>query len=85
MQEINWFSELFYSTEIWGWFGPVGLVVIGLLIPKKDKSLGIIFILLESLVIAHYTTLLDATPWYIWNIFILLLGVITCILRMASR
>jgi len=85
MIEINYIEELFLSTDLQGWFGPIILVVAGILLTKKDKSLGIFFILLDSLVIYYYATLLDATPWYFWNMIIMLLGVITCMLRMATR
>ena len=85
MTTINWFSELFLSTEIWGYFGPLGLVVIGYLLTKKDKSLGIFMFIVDCLVIAHYLSLLDATPDYWWHIIILLLGVISCIIQMVDR
>ena len=85
MQDINWFSELFLSTELWGYFGPLGLVVIGYLLTKKDKPLGIFMFIVDSLVISHYLTLVDATPDYWWHIFILLLGVILCIVQMTKR
>ena len=85
MQDINWFDELFLSTEMWGYFGPLGLVVIGFLLTKKEKGLGIFFIIVDSLVIAHYFTLLEATPDYWWHIIILLLGVIVCMMQSVSR
>ena len=85
MQDINWFNELFLSTELWGYFGPLGLVVIGYLLTKKDKPLGIFMFIVDCLVISHYLTLVDATPDYWWHIFILLLGVILCIVQMTKR
>lgn len=85
MIEINYFQELFLSTDIWGWFGPCGLVILGLLFSKKDTTIAIVFILLDSLLIAYYASLLSTTGWYIWNMLILLVGVITCMFRFASR
>ncbi len=85
MQDINIFEELFLSTELWGYFGPIALVVMGLILIKKEKSLGIFWILLESLVIAHYYTLLEATPSYWWHIIILLLGVVVLTFQLIER
>ena len=85
MMEINYFEELFLSTEIQGWFGPIILVVCGVLLSKKDRSLGIFFLLLDALVIWYYSSLVEATPWYLWNMIIMLLGIILCMGRMASN
>jgi len=85
MQQISILSELFLSTELWGYFGPVGLVIIGYLLIQKEKALGIFMIIVDSLVISHYLTLVAAMPSYWWNIFILLLGVITCTFQMMKR
>ena len=85
MQDINWFSELFLSTNIWGWFGPIGLIVISfvILLDNKKKPLGIFFIIIEMLITSHYLSLVEATPWYWWNIIIMILGIITCIGQMT--
>ncbi len=85
MQEINIFNELFLSLELWGYFGPIALVAIGIILIKKEKSLGIFWIILESLVIAQYFTLLEATPDYWWHIIILLLGVIVLTFQLIDR
>jgi hypothetical protein len=85
MQDINWFNELFLSTEMWGYFGPLGLVIIGYLLIKKDKALGIFMFIVDCLVIAHYLSLVGATPAYWWHIFILLFGVIQCTIQMIDR
>jgi len=74
MQEINIFSELFLSTEMWGYFGPLGLIVIGYFLAKKQKTIGVIWFLVECLCAAQYFDLLEATPEYWWQIIILLLG-----------
>ncbi len=83
--EINIFNELFLSTEIWGYFGPLGLVVIGYLLIQKAKALGIFMVIVDSLVISHYLTLVAATPNYWWHIIILLLGVIQCVFQMIAK
>ena len=79
------FYELFLSTDISGYLGPVALVIIGYLLIQKDKPLGIFVIIVNSLIISHYLTLVEATPDYWWHIFILLLGVIQCVFQMMKR
>jgi len=83
--EINLFDELFLSTEMWGYFGPLALVVIGYLLTKKNKELGIIFIIVDSLLMAQYFALVEATPNYWWQVIILLLGVIQCTIVLIDR
>ncbi len=70
---------------MWGYLGPVGLVVIGFLLTKKEKALGIFMIIVDSLVISHYFALVDATPEYWWHVIILILGVIQCTIQMMNR
>ena len=83
----NMFYQIFLSTEIWGWFGP--LIIIGvssiILTNKKLKPLGILFIILEFLIISQYFELVGETPWYWWNIIIMLLGMIICVGQMWSK
>ena len=85
--EINIFEELFLSVDIWGWFGPLAIIVISFMIltNKKLKPLGILFIIVEFLTISIYFDLVEATPWYWWNIIIMLLGIIICIGQMWSK
>ena len=73
------FYQLFFSLNMWGYLGPIALVVIGYLLTKKEKNLGIFVIIVESLVIAQYLALIEATPDYWWNVIILLLGVLLTI------
>ena len=68
------FYELFLSLEISGYFGPLGLVIIGLFVMKKDKVLGLLYFVVECLFIANYLDLVSATPDYWWHIIIILFG-----------
>jgi len=79
------FYELFLTLGISGWFGPLALVIIGYLITKKERNLGIFIIIVNSLIIYHYFTLIDATPQYWWHVIILLLGVIQCTIQLMSK
>ena len=66
--------ELFLSTGIIGYIGPLAIVVLGYVLAKKDKSLGIIAFMAQCLFAAQYFALLETTPDYWWQIIILLLG-----------
>ncbi len=70
------FYELFLSPEISSYFGPFALVIVGYFMVKKDKGLGVIAFIVESLFIAHYLYLVGATPAYWWHIFILMFGML---------
>jgi hypothetical protein len=76
--------EIFFSLEMWGYLGPVALVIIGYIVTKKDKALGIFMFIVECLVMAQYLALVDATPNYWWQIIILLLGVIVCTIQLGG-
>ena len=66
--------DLFLSTEVWGYFGPMAIVIVGYFLVRKDIILGIFWFIVECLFIANYISLVAATPAYWWHIFILLLG-----------
>jgi len=80
------FYELFLSLELWGYFGPLGLVLIGYVLAKKDVFLCIVWFVVECLFVAQYFMLIDATPSYWWHIFILLFGgLMTCVYPLVDR
>lgn len=74
MMEINIFQELFLSTEVWGYLGPLALVAIGLLLVKREPVLFIFVLIIEWLFAYNYLTLVSSTPAYAWHGFILILG-----------
>jgi hypothetical protein len=82
MIEINLFEELFLSTSMWGYFGVLGLIVIGYILTKKEKGLGIFFIIVDSLLIANYLALANYEV-YMWQVIILLLGILQCTFRLV--
>jgi len=74
------FYQLFFGLNMWGYLGPLALVIGGYFIAKKDRFLGVLYFVVECLLISHYLTLVEATPDYWWHIFILLLGgLFTCV------
>lgn len=74
MMEINIFQELFLSTEIWGYLGPLALVACGLFLVQREKVLFIFVLIVEWLFAYHYLELIATTPGYAWHAVILLLG-----------
>ncbi|GAH89677.1 unnamed protein product, partial [marine sediment metagenome] len=68
------FYELFFSLDMWGYLGPIGLVIGGYIVVNKEKILGVLWFVVEALFISHYLTLVEATPDYWWHIVILLFG-----------
>lgn len=82
LQSINWLDELFLSTEIWGWFGPLALIVIAYIVTTKYKGLGIFFIIVESLITYNYLTLVSVESWYWWNIYLMVFGILMTMVAM---
>jgi hypothetical protein len=79
-------EDLFLSTEMIGYIGPLALVIIGYFVFKKDRFLGVLFFIVECLFIANYIALVEATPDYWWHIFILLFGgLFTCVYPLWDR
>ena len=82
----NIFYQLFLSLEIWGYLGPLALVVIGYVLAKKDRSLGVIAFVVQCLFAAQYFALLEATPAYWWHVIIILLGgILACVVPLMDR
>ena len=72
--------NLFFSLEMWGYLGPIALVIGGYFVSQKDIYLGIIWFIVECLIVAQYLLLVTATPDYWWHIFLLLIGgMLTCV------
>lgn len=80
-------DALFYATDIGGWIGPIAiLIVFFMVLTKREyKPLGIFFIIVESLIAWTYLELVVVTPWYWWNVIIMIFGVIICMIQMISR
>lgn len=74
MLEINIFQELFMSTEVWGYLGPLALVVAGLFFVKKERVLFIFFFLIDALFAYNYLQLISTDGLYIWHSIIMLFG-----------
>ena len=78
--------ELFLSTGIIGYIGPLAIVVLGYVLATRDKGLGIIAFMVQCLFAAQYFALIEATPAYWWHVFIILLGgILTCVVPLMDR
>jgi len=73
-EDTGLFYQLFLSGEVWSYLGPLGLVIGGWIVTNKDRFLGVLWFIVECLVIGQYLTLVSATPDYWWHIYILLIG-----------
>ena len=74
------FYQLFLSNNMWGYLGPIAVVIGGYFAMKKDTSLGVIWFVVECVIMAQYFALVEATPNYWWQIIILLLGGVLCLI-----
>ena len=80
------FEDLFLSTEMIGYIGPLAIVVVGYVLAKKDKGLGVIAFIVQCLFVAQYFALVDATPDYWWHIIIILIGsILTCVVHLMDK
>jgi len=84
MQEINIFEQLFLTTEMWGIFGPLALVVIGFFITQREKGLGIFFIIVDSIIVWQYLQIANY-ELYLWHVIILILGIMQCTFQLFGK
>jgi len=68
------FYQLFISLNMWGYLGPIAVVIGGYVAMKKDTGLGVIWFVVECVIMAQYFALVGATPDYWWHIFIIMFG-----------
>lgn len=81
----DFFNQLFLNTTIWGYFGVLGIVIVGAWLMNKNKALGILYFVFEALIIGEYFTLAETNAAYYWHAIILLLGAIfTCLMPLSS-
>ena len=80
------FSDLFLSTDMIGYIGPLALVAVGYVFAKKDRGLGLIAFIVQCLVAAQYFTLIESNPAYWWHVIIILLGsVLSCVVPLMDK
>lgn len=67
----NIFELLFLSTEVWGYFGVTGTIVLCMLFSKAVKHSWFFLIALQVFMVAEYLTLGSD---YFWHIVLLACG-----------
>ena len=82
----EFFNEVFLSTGIAGYFGPLGVIIIGYYLAKKEQTLGVLWFVVECLIIYNYLVLIETTPEYWWQVLIILVGgVLPCAFLIVDR
>jgi hypothetical protein len=71
MMQTN-FEDLFFNADWIGLIGPFVLIVACTLLIKKEKSLALVCFVVEILLLAQYLPLIETTPFYVWQVFLLL-------------
>jgi len=71
---LGLFTEIFLSTQIWGYFGPLALVVIGYEITRREKPLGVFYFLV--LMVMTFATYMNNALFldHVWKVLILVFG-----------
>ena len=71
---------------MWGYLGPLGIVVIGYVLAKKDRGLGLIAFMVQCLIAAQYFALIATEPAYWWHVLIILFGgMFSCVVPLIDR
>ena len=83
MQTPNWFEELFYSKEMWGYLGPFLLIFIGYKVTKEDKNLGLLWFIVMIFMSFYYMQ--HITDYSIHFFITIFGGVITCVVPQFKR
>jgi hypothetical protein len=79
-------EQWFYSVEVWGYLGPLALVIVGYLLTKSNKNLGIAWFVFLALVTTQYLGLMAAEPRYLWHVLFLIGGgFLGCVLPQLDR
>ena len=85
-EAYDFLFEYFLSPEVSGYIGPLVLVICGYFLFKKDRTLGILWFIVECLFISQYLLLVGTTPDYWWQIIILMFGgFFTCVFPLWDR
>jgi hypothetical protein len=79
-------ENIFLDIGMMGYIAVFMLVLTGFIMNKLNRSLGVLWFVLECLIAYQYFQLLGDEPNYWWHIFILLLGgIITCVFPSDRR
>ena len=76
MMEIDILQQLFFSTEIYSYFGPLIFIVASIFIVQKERVTYLFFLVVESLITYQYFTLISSNGWFIWHAYLMLFAII---------
>jgi len=78
-------EQWFYSPEIWGYVGPIGLVILGFLISGKNRIMGVLYygILVVMTVAGYFNADFAVNSWKV--IILLVGGLASCLAPSNSR
>ena len=66
--------DFFLETNMLGLLGPLAFIVAGFLFGSKNKGVALLFFIVDCVFMAQYADLAYATPFYYWQVLILLIG-----------
>jgi hypothetical protein len=67
-------EEVFFNTDLIGCIGVFVVIVACVLVMQKSKGLGLVCFLFEAVLLWEYLELVESTPYYWVQIFILIFG-----------
>lgn len=68
------FNQLFYSEEVWGYMGVIGIAVLALIVTAKEPKAFPFLVMLQALMMITYFDHIAAGGYFVWHIIILLIG-----------
>lgn len=71
---MNIFELLFYSTEIWGYFGVIGLVTFSLIFSSKVKYSFVFWTIGLMYMMVDYFGMITVSGYFVVHIIILMVG-----------
>ena len=76
MMEIDILQQLFFSTDIYSYFGPLAFIVASIFIVQKEKVTYLFFFVIEALITFEYMELISTNGWFIWHAYLMVFAII---------
>lgn len=76
MMQIDILNQLFFSTEIYSYFGPLIFIVASIFIVQKERVTYLFFFIIEALITFRYLELISSNGWYIWHAYLMVFAII---------
>ena len=72
----DFFNQLFYSQEVWGYLGVIFTLIIGLVVCSKIREAAVIFVPIYSIMALDYAAKISVTGYFAWHFILMVLGAI---------